>query len=65
MALPVPKKSPLMSRCRRARLRKDVYYAREIARNHPGADRQLAAYEQRHDIQDVVDYIISETEHGI
>jgi carboxylate-amine ligase len=45
--------------------RKDVYYAREIAKQRPGADRQLAAYEQRHDIRDVVDYIISETEHGI
>jgi carboxylate-amine ligase len=45
--------------------RKDVYYAREIVRHRPGADRQLAAYEQRHDIRDVVDYIISETEHGI
>jgi carboxylate-amine ligase len=45
--------------------RKDVYYAREIVRHRPGADRQLAAYEQRHDIRDVVDYIIAETEHGI
>jgi hypothetical protein len=34
-------------------------------RHRPGADRQLAAYEQRHDIRDVVDYIIAETEHGI
>ncbi|HEY3055571.1 MAG TPA: carboxylate-amine ligase [Thermoanaerobaculia bacterium] len=45
--------------------RKDVYYAREIVRHRPGADRQLAAYEQRHEIRDVVDYIIAETEHGI
>jgi glutamate---cysteine ligase / carboxylate-amine ligase len=44
--------------------RKDVYYAREIVRHRPGADRQLAAYEQRRDLRDVVDYIISETERG-
>jgi len=44
--------------------RKDVYYAREIVRQRPGADRQLAAYEQRKDLRDVVDYIISETELG-
>jgi len=44
--------------------RKDVYYAREIVNHRPGADRQLAAYEQRHDLRDVVDYIISETERG-
>jgi glutamate---cysteine ligase / carboxylate-amine ligase len=44
--------------------RKEVYYAREIVRHKPGADRQLAAYEQRKDLRDVVDYIISETEAG-
>ncbi len=44
--------------------RKDVYYAREIVRHRPGADRQLAAYERRRDLRDVVDYIISETELG-
>jgi glutamate---cysteine ligase / carboxylate-amine ligase len=44
--------------------RKDVYFAREIVRRRPGADRQLAAYEQRKDLRDVVDYIISETEAG-
>ncbi len=45
--------------------RNDVYYAREIMKHRPGADRQLAAYEQRHDLRDVVDAIIRETEHGI
>jgi carboxylate-amine ligase len=45
--------------------RKDVYYAREILKNHTGADRQLAAYEERHDLRDVVDYIIRETEYGL
>jgi len=44
--------------------RNEVYYAREIMRQKPGADRQLDAYEQRHDLRDVVDYIISETEQG-
>jgi carboxylate-amine ligase len=45
--------------------RQDVYYAREILRRRTGADRQLAAYEKRHDLRDVVDTIIEETEHGI
>jgi len=44
--------------------RNEVYYAREIVKQKPGADRQLAAYEQRKDLRDVVDYIISETEAG-
>jgi carboxylate-amine ligase len=42
--------------------RADVYYARAIARRNTGADRQLAAYERRHDLRDVVDLIIGETE---
>ncbi|HEV2720134.1 MAG TPA: carboxylate-amine ligase, partial [Thermoanaerobaculia bacterium] len=45
--------------------RSEVYYAREIMRRRTGADRQLAAYEKRHDLRDVVDLIIDETEHGI
>jgi carboxylate-amine ligase len=45
--------------------RNEVYYAREILRQRPGAARQLAAYERRHDLRDVVDLIIDETEHGI
>ena len=44
--------------------RKDVYYAREIAKRNTGADRQLAAYEKRHDLRDVVDLIIEETAFG-
>ena len=39
-----------------------VDYAREIMRRGTGADRQLAAFEQRQDLRDVVDLIISETE---
>ena len=45
--------------------RKEVEYAREILRHRTGADRQLAAYDKRHDLRDVVDLIIDETEHGI
>jgi carboxylate-amine ligase len=45
--------------------RNEVYYAREIMRRRTGADRQLAAYEKRHDLRDVVDLIIEETEYGI
>lgn len=45
--------------------RNEVHYAREIMRHGTGADRQLAVYEKRHDLRDVVDYIIAETEHGI
>lgn len=45
--------------------RKEVYYAREIVRNGTGADRQLAAYAQRNDLRDVVDYIVAETEFGV
>jgi carboxylate-amine ligase len=40
-------------------------YAREIVKNGTGADRQLRVYEQRKDLRDVVDYMISETEYGI
>jgi carboxylate-amine ligase len=45
--------------------RNDVYYAREILRMRTGADRQLAAYDKRRDLRDVVDLIIEETEYGI
>jgi len=45
--------------------REAVYYAREIMSRGTGADRQVAKYEERHDLRDVVDYIIDETEHGI
>jgi len=45
--------------------REAVYYAREIMKNGTGADRQLAVYNQRNDLKDVVDYIVSETRHGV
>ena len=45
--------------------RNEVYYAREIMKNGTGADRQLAAYAQRNELKDVVDYIVKETRHGV
>lgn len=45
--------------------RKEVYYAREIVKHKTGADRQLAVFEQTKDLRSVVDYIVSETEHGL
>jgi carboxylate-amine ligase len=45
--------------------RNEVNYARQILKHRPGADRQLSAYEERHDLRDVVDYIVRETEHGL
>lgn len=45
--------------------RKEVYYAREIIKNGTGADRQLAEYDKRGDLKDVVDLIVRETEYGI
>jgi carboxylate-amine ligase len=45
--------------------RKEVYYAREIVKNRPGADRQLRVYEQTKDLRAVVDYMMAETEHGL
>src|SRR5437764_3570222 len=44
--------------------RNAVYYAREIMKRGTGADRQVAKYEERKELRDVVDYIIEETEHG-
>ena len=41
--------------------RKDVYYAREIMRLGPGANRQMAAFQRRRDLRDVVDLIVEET----
>ena len=42
-----------------------VGYAREIVKHGSGASRQLAVYERRHDLRDVVDFIIAETGHGV
>lgn len=45
--------------------RREVYYAREMVRRGTGADRQLAAFGNRGDLRDVVDYIVEETKHGV
>jgi carboxylate-amine ligase len=45
--------------------RNEINYAREIVRRGTGADRQLAVYAERNDLNDVVDYIVRETEHGV
>ena len=45
--------------------RNEIYYAREIVKNRTGADRQLAQFQKRSDLRDVVDYIIGETEYGL
>jgi glutamate---cysteine ligase / carboxylate-amine ligase len=45
--------------------REAVYYARTIVARGTGADRQLQKYEETKDLKAVVDYIISETEHGV
>jgi len=45
--------------------RKDAYYAREIVKGLPGADRQLKVFDETHDLRAVVDYIIAETEYGL
>lgn len=45
--------------------RDEVEYAWEIMKNGTGADRQLKVFEETGDLKAVVDYMISETEHGI
>lgn len=45
--------------------RNEVEYAWEMMKRGTGADRQLKIYEETGDLKKVVDYMISETEHGI
>lgn len=45
--------------------RREVDYIHEILRRGTGADRQLAVWEHTHDLRQVVDYIVSETEYGL
>ena len=46
--------------------RKEVEYINTILQNGTGADRQLAVFEQSGgDLKSVVDYIVSETRHGL
>jgi glutamate---cysteine ligase / carboxylate-amine ligase len=45
--------------------RNEVNYVYEIVRRRTGADRQLKVYEETKSLPAVVDYIVSETEHGL
>jgi carboxylate-amine ligase len=45
--------------------REEINYIREILKNGTGADRQLRVWNESHDMNKVVDYIIEETEAGI
>ena len=44
--------------------RQEMEYVHEIFRRRTGADRQLKVYEETGSLPAVVDYIVSETEHG-
>jgi carboxylate-amine ligase len=45
--------------------RHEIKYIEKILENGTGADRQLKIYESTGDLQNVVDYIVSETNHGL
>ena len=45
--------------------RAEVNHVQQILANGTGADRQVAVYNQTKDLKAVVDYIISETHHGL
>jgi carboxylate-amine ligase len=45
--------------------RREVEYAFEIMRHGTSADRQLAIYDQTHDLKKVVDRIVAETAEGV
>ena len=46
-------------------VRSELGYIREIVSGGTGADRQLRVWDETNDEKQVVDYIISETEHGL
>ena len=46
-------------------VRSEIGYLREIVAGGTGADRQLAVWRQTGDFKKVMDYIVSETEHGL
>ncbi|MGH7162579.1 MAG: carboxylate-amine ligase [Planctomycetota bacterium] len=46
-------------------VRSEVRYVKEIVMGGTGADRQLKIYRRTGDLRAVVDYIVSETEHGL
>jgi carboxylate-amine ligase len=43
----------------------EVQYVRKIIEDGTGADRQLAVWDQHHDLKKIVDYIIQETYIGL
>ncbi|MBA3850700.1 MAG: carboxylate-amine ligase, partial [Opitutus sp.] len=45
--------------------RNEVNYVQTILAHGTGADRQIAVWEKTKDLKAVVDYIISETHHGL
>jgi carboxylate-amine ligase len=45
--------------------REDIDYIREMLRLGTGADRQIEVYKRTGDMKQVVDYIITETHHGL
>lgn len=45
--------------------RHEIAYVHEMLKNGTGADRQLAVFEKNHDLKDVVDLIVSETNMGL
>jgi carboxylate-amine ligase len=45
--------------------RNEINYVQEILKNGTGADRQVEVYNRTKDLKAVVDYIISETHHGL
>jgi carboxylate-amine ligase len=45
--------------------RNEINYVQTILANGTGADRQIAVWEKTKDLKAVVDYIISETHHGL
>ena len=45
--------------------RNEINYIREILKNGTGADRQLRVWNETHDMNKVVDYIIAETAAGV
>ncbi len=46
-------------------VREETEYVRTIVRDGPGADRQLKVWRETGDLKAVMDYVISETEHGL
>jgi carboxylate-amine ligase len=45
--------------------RHEVNYVQQIMTHGTGADRQVAVFNETKDLKSVVDYIISETHHGL